>query len=135
MTTPAELDAAIADLQTELNRLDRRTADDLGVGTAEDLQMLRLLESLGPLRVGQIASIRAAGKATVSARIERLERRGLVTRERDPSDRRAVSVTLTQLGRSTAIESRMTRLEQLKSVAAKNQITAIRTLIAALQDQ
>ena len=133
--TPADtsLDEAIASLQTELNRLDRVTADGLAVGRAEDLQILRLLAAQGPMRVGRIAAVRAAGKATVSARIDRLEQRGLVVRERDPADRRAVTVTLTALGTTQATASRVVRAQRLRAVDDPRHTRAVHAIVTALQ--
>ena len=109
MTDVERLDTAIADLQTELNRIDRLEAEHHGVGSMEDLQVLRLLLALGPQRVGGLAAMRAASKATVSARVDRLERRGLVERERIPGDRRGVVCVLTADGRAAAVRSRRRR--------------------------
>jgi DNA-binding MarR family transcriptional regulator len=130
-----DLDGAIALLQTELNRLDRTAATELGVGSAEDLQMLRLLATTGPMRIGRIARVRSAGKATVSARIDRLERRGLVTRERDRSDRRAVSVTLTALGESKARASRSTRQDRLGPITDAHRTDVINEIVEALRGE
>ncbi|MDW3217175.1 MAG: MarR family transcriptional regulator [Acidimicrobiales bacterium] len=109
MTDVDRLDTAIADLQTELNRIDRVDAARQGVGSMEDLQVLRLLHAQGPQRVGAIATMRAAGKATVSARIDRLEQKGLVSRDRIPGDRRGVVCALTPEGRTVATRSRKLR--------------------------
>jgi DNA-binding MarR family transcriptional regulator len=129
-----DLDSAIAQLQTELNRQDRTIAAELGVGSAEDVQMLRLLATTGPMRVGHIAGIRSAGKATVSARVDRLERNGFVTRERDRADRRAVTVALTALGESKAAASRSTRRERLRPISDTRHTAVINEIIAALRD-
>src|ERR687885_1746876 len=52
-----------------------------------------------------MASVRRTS-GTVSVRLARLERAGLVTREPDPEDRRTVTVTLTDRGREWAEAAR-----------------------------
>lgn len=114
--TRRTLSDAVADLQTELNRIDRAAAAAHGVGGAEELQLLRLIERSGPQRVGRLAAGRAASVATVSARIDRLERKGFVTRQRDPLDRRAVVVELTETGRTVARTSARDRRRLLRGL-------------------
>lgn len=127
------LDAAIAALQTELNRLDRANALRHGVGSMEDLQVLRLLRAHGPQRVGEIAARRAGSKATVSARLDRLEGRGLVDRSRIPGDRRAVVCDLTPEGRRVASASRRSRRRLLADHADAATAVAAEELVAALR--
>lgn len=127
------LDTAIAALQTELNRLDRRNAQRHGVGSMEDLQVLRLLLAHGPQRVGEIAALRAASKATVSARLDRLEGRGLVDRSRIPGDRRAVVCALTKEGRRVAAASRRSRRRLLADHADAVTSAAVEGLVVALR--
>lgn len=107
-----QLNSILAQVQRELNRHDRLSAAALGIGSAEDLQMLRLLLSDGPMRVGELAARRSSSVATASARLDRLERRGLIIRERRPNDRRVVVATLTAEGEKTA------RLNQSQRTAA-----------------
>ena len=126
------LATAVADLQTELNRADRAVAEELGVGAAEDLQVLRLLLAEGPLRVGDLARRRLASLSTASARLDRLEKRGLVVRERVPGDRRAVVARLTAGGEDAATRSRSVRLAALGSIADGFPIDELRRLTQAL---
>lgn len=107
------LESALASLQTLLNRIDREVAAELGVGSAEDMQVLRLLAASGPMRVGQIARVRGASNATVSARLSRLDDRGFVARERIPDDRRAVAAVLTDRGRRASSASSARRRDVL----------------------
>jgi DNA-binding MarR family transcriptional regulator len=55
---------------------------------------------------------------TMSVRLARLERAGLVTREPDPDDRRTVTVTLTDRGREWAIAARPAYDEAADRLAA-----------------
>lgn len=129
----AALEAQLARLQTELNASDRRAASSLGVGTAEDLQVLRMMLSDGPQRVGALARARGSSVATVSARLERLERRGLLTRDRIPGDRRAVAANLTRAGRLAAEASRAERLDALGHLKQLPTLRSLDRLITALE--
>lgn len=128
------LNAVVAELQTELNRIDRLSAASLQVGSAEDLQVLRLLLANGAQRVGEIAARRCSSVATVSARLDRLERRGLVVRERLPDDRRAVVAKLTETGLATAKNSsrdRTTTLRRLSPGFPTDELQALVEVLAA----
>lgn len=127
-----DLATAVAELQTTLNRADRAMAEELGVGAAEDLQVLRLLVGEGPLRVGDLARRRWSSIATISARLDRLEKRGLIVRERTPDDRRAVVARLTAVGKRAAVKSRRLRLRALAPVATAVPPDALRLLVDAL---
>jgi DNA-binding MarR family transcriptional regulator len=127
------LEAQLARLQTGLNASDRRTASSLGVGSAEDLQVLRMLLSDGPQRVGVLARARGSSVATVSARLDRLEKRGLLTRDRIPGDRRAVAATLTSAGQLAAETSRAERLDALGHLKQLPKLRSLDRLITALE--
>jgi len=126
------LASVVAELQTALNRADRAIANDLGLGSAEDLQVLRLLLADGPLRVGDIARRRASSLATASARLDRLEKHRLLKRERTPEDRRAVVAQLTPGGQRKATKSYSQRLAALAEVAEGFPIEQLRNLVEAI---
>lgn len=126
------LSAIVAKLQTTLNRADRAMAEVLGVGSAEDLQVLRLLLAEGSMRVGELARRRSSSVATTSARLDRLEKREFVVRERGAGDRRAVIVGLTPVGRQLATKSRWSRLSALAPLAERYPVDDLERLIAAL---
>ena len=128
------LASAVADLQTVLNRADRATAAALGIGGADELQVLRLLLADGPMRVRDIAARQFTSNATASARLDRMERRGLIQRERPEGDRRAVVAALTPDGRRAAQRSRSQRLRALAPVADRFPLDAIVRLTDALAD-
>ena len=132
-TEPTALATAIARLQTELNKADREAAARLGVGGAEDIQVLRLLLDEGPTRVSTLARRRGSSAATVSARLDRLERRGLVRRERLEEDRRAVVATLTASGRDAAFTSRAERHDRLRPLAEGFPLADLESLVVALR--
>ena len=61
-------------------------------------RILRLLDAEDPAMVGELAEAMGVTPSTMSLNLTRLERAGLVTRERDPADRRVMNVRLTGAG-------------------------------------
>jgi DNA-binding MarR family transcriptional regulator len=85
---------------TRLNRaeFDRRTAE-AGLGlTPGDGRTLAYAARTGPVRQNVLAERIGVEAMTLSGSIDRLEVRGLVTRQPDPADRRAKVVHLTDAG-------------------------------------
>lgn len=73
------------------------------IGTENDLSLTQL-RVLGILRdrrprVTELAAYLGLDKSTISGLVDRAERRGLLARDRNPDDRRAVDVFLTPEGR------------------------------------
>jgi len=80
---------ALRDLSAELSLLNQRMSGHLDLkGT--DLQCLDLIDSRGPLSPSSLARLAGLHPATMTGVIDRLERGGWITRQRDPSDRRGV---------------------------------------------
>jgi MarR family 2-MHQ and catechol resistance regulon transcriptional repressor len=77
-------------------RLARHSS--IGDLTPSQFGVLESLHHLGPLKQGDICTklLRSAGNITLV--VDNLEKRGLVRRERDREDRRAVIVSLTDAG-------------------------------------
>ena len=96
---------AMQQYQRAVDALDQRAADRLGLNRT-DMRCLELLfgPGPGPLSPGELAV--AAGMTTggVTTAIDRLERAGFVTRERDPGDRRRVTVRPTPLAERSVFE-------------------------------
>jgi len=70
--------------------------------TGPQLICLRILRATGPMTPSRLAAAASLSKPTISGIVDRLERRGLVTRERSTSDKRQVSLALTERGREVA---------------------------------
>lgn len=62
--------------------------------TVTDLQVIDVLDSLGPLTAGQIAELAGLTTGAITGMINRLEEAGIVRREGDPNDKRRVIVKL-----------------------------------------
>jgi DNA-binding MarR family transcriptional regulator len=75
--------------------LHNAVAERFGLSVT-DLKTLDILQRVGPLAAGDIALHTSLATASVTSLIDRLEKRGLVRRTRDPGgDRRRVVVKLT----------------------------------------
>ena len=60
--------------------------------TATDTKTIDTLMRLGPVTAGEVATYTGLATASVTSLIDRLEKKGLVRRVRDPHDRRRVMV-------------------------------------------
>jgi DNA-binding MarR family transcriptional regulator len=106
-TLAAELDRRIAGL-TRLLR--GRTGAGL---SATALSTLRRVADGEACRITELASAEAVAQPSMTALVGRLETRGLVRREPDPDDRRAVRVAITDAGREQVAAVRAARAELL----------------------
>jgi DNA-binding MarR family transcriptional regulator len=81
--------------------LEPRCAE-LGVSTAEG-HLLSYLRSYAPCPIAEIVRVFGIRPSTMTSILERLDERGLLTREPDPGDRRSVRVNLTREGTRVAV--------------------------------
>jgi DNA-binding MarR family transcriptional regulator len=89
----AEVLAALRENNTAAVLFHGAVAARFGL-SASDRKALDLLQRLGPLTAGQIAERTALAAASVTSLIDRLARKRLVSRRRDPPDHRRVIVAL-----------------------------------------
>ena len=83
-------------IRVALNRDLQRCA---GLTLADNLVLCQVAMAPGQrLRMVDIAGLLTIGKSAVTKTADRLQDRGLITRETDPSDRRTVYATLTTEG-------------------------------------
>jgi DNA-binding MarR family transcriptional regulator len=75
------------------NLMGQAAADRVGIN-ATDLNCLNILSFSGALTAGELARATGLTTASITGVVDRLESAGFVRRERDPSDRRRVVVTI-----------------------------------------
>src|SRR5215470_15845486 len=75
------------------NLMGQAAADRVGIN-ATDLNCLNILSFSGTLTAGELARATGLTTASITGVVDRLESAGFVRRERDPSDRRRVVVTI-----------------------------------------
>jgi len=68
--------------------------------TAGQLEVLELLQAHEPMKPSDLLPHLETTPAAITTLLDRMERAGLVERNRDEDDRRIVWVTMTELGRS-----------------------------------
>lgn len=106
--------------------------------TIPQLIVLQHLQEQGAMTTGMLADLISLSPATVTGILDRLELRGLVTRERRPEDKRRVLVNVTPTGKTIAdtppshLEARLTQalatLSQDKRVELHSAIQYLATL-------
>lgn len=84
-------------LNHAIERASARMEASLGV-TAQQRFILRCVGRYPGLTAGQLAALLEVDRGTVSAALNRLERKALLTRRVDPRDRRRVALGLTAQG-------------------------------------
>ncbi|MEJ1116629.1 MarR family transcriptional regulator [Paenarthrobacter sp. CCNWLY172] len=105
----SSFDSRLLDLAQEFRESLRlgvymfRRLDPEGDLTAAQLSLLSMISD-GGLRVGDVAKNLGIKVPSATEQIIKLERTGLVTRQQDPDDSRAVQVVITEAGAS-AVES------------------------------
>ncbi len=95
---PLELARGLLAITPHFGRLAWRAAQECGLGSPERCRLLFVLGAK-PLRAGLLAQHLKLSAAGVSELVEGLVQEGLVRRETDPEDRRAVVLVLTPEGR------------------------------------
>lgn len=104
-------------LQTESRRLAKEQCARLGI-TATQLNVLKLLHTVGDLSLSELSKQMAATNSAVTGIVDRMVAADLVGREQSPTDRRVWIIRLTQLGRSLARKIDIAPWEMLKTALA-----------------
>ena len=116
----------------EVVSLYRPLLEPLGLTHPQYLVMVTLWGTADPVSVKQLSTMLQLEPPTLSPLLQRLNRAGLVERERDPADGRSLQVTLTERGRALRAQVAHvpeTIIEQLGMTMAE-----LESLQAALTD-
>jgi DNA-binding MarR family transcriptional regulator len=99
---------------TSIQVLRRVRGEDIASGiTPARLSALSVVVFAGPLKLGELAAAEQVRPATMSRTVDALERAGLVTKESDPEDARAVLVRATSDGTRLLQDARRRRVRAL----------------------
>lgn len=85
----------------------------------------------GPRRITELAATEVLAQPTVTQLVDRLQRRGLVDRARDPGDGRVVLVTVTDAGRAALEQMRDEYRAVLRAAADDLPDTDLTALVTA----
>jgi MarR family transcriptional regulator, organic hydroperoxide resistance regulator len=114
--TRPEIDALIETiiyLYTESRRLTKGLASQFGL-TGPQLTVIKLLETFDNLSLSSLSERIRAQNSTVTGIIDRMEREGLVRRERSTSDRRVVHIRLSDKGLKLARQIQVEPMEMFR---------------------
>ena len=106
--------------------------------TGPQLWAMKLLANSAPLRISELARLMYLRPATVVGIIDRLENKGLVSRTRSHTDRRAVDVVLTEAGQTIIAQSpevaQVVLVHELESLSDEefNRVADTMSLLASI---
>lgn len=99
---PSDIPGEVADLLHSVNRRIRRATHDalapLGITPAQARALRALTRHDGPLRMSDVADRLRIARRSATTVVDDLADRGLLARDRDPTDRRVVAVAVTADG-------------------------------------
>lgn len=101
--------------------------------TLPQYRSLVLLASRGPQRISDLAGLLAVNRSTATRQCDRLERRGLMTRERSTDDRRSVVVSITPDGLSLVRKVSQARRQDIGAILQSMVFEHRQSLLVALR--
>jgi DNA-binding MarR family transcriptional regulator len=114
----------------QLTRISGGPHDGPAMTATQRLALFELVDS-GPLRLNDLAQRMGTSAPTASRAVDALDELGLVERDTDPTDRRAITIVLTDEGRRS-VEERKARVYAAFSPAAAALSPADREQLAEL---
>jgi DNA-binding MarR family transcriptional regulator len=126
----AELTGALVQTMHVLQDLYAETSRPLGL-TPQQAHLLCVLLG-GPLGMTELSRILSIERSSLTSMVDRLERRDLVARVANPSDRRAFRIELTDPGLALANDAHQAFITRIEDLTAALTPTARRTLTTTL---
>lgn len=119
-------------LYAESRRVTKHVARGMGL-TGPQISALKILEAVGELSLSELSERMSARNSTITGIVDRMERDGLVIRERSSSDRRVVKLRATERGLAIARSVPVTAMElfasALRSLSADDRAELRRILL------
>lgn len=125
-----------ARLALVVGRLNRRLRGAGGGLSHGLLSALATVNKEGPMRLAELAQIEQVSPPSTTRLVAELEAQGLVSRQPDPVDGRAVLIRATAAGSDTVVRARSARgamVQELFSQLSEADIAAIETALPALE--
>jgi DNA-binding MarR family transcriptional regulator len=107
LSAPADLGAELLTVVARLNRMATQHSA-LAMPYAQ-ARLLAQIEQQGPSRISELAAADHCSQPTMTAQVQRLEAGGWARRRPDPSDARAVLVSVTPAGSRALAQARADR--------------------------
>jgi DNA-binding MarR family transcriptional regulator len=101
--------------------------------TQHERQLLHHVGDARGMPLGVVARHLGISKSSASERVKSLERRGLLTRRRDPQDERRLSIVLTDMGVARVRRDSVLDLVRLAAALKKIPVEDKRALLAGLE--
>lgn len=117
METAAHIRLILWKTAKAIEKADRASIADTGLKLS-DFAIMEVLLHRGPLPINTIGEKVLLTSGSMTAAVNRLEKKGLVTRIQDPSDGRCFHVHLTKVGRNVIKEAYAKHESNLEKIAA-----------------
>jgi MarR family transcriptional regulator, organic hydroperoxide resistance regulator len=104
-------------LYTESRRVTKTVARGMGL-TGPQVTALKILEAVSEISLSELSERMSARNSTITGIVDRMERDGLVLRERSEADRRVVKIRATERGLQIARGVPVTAMELFSSALA-----------------
>jgi DNA-binding MarR family transcriptional regulator len=100
------------------------------------LSALSTIDKHGPLRLAELAQVESVSAPSATRLVSELESKGLVTRETDPADGRAILIRTTSTGSTAVVDEKSARtavITELLEQLEPHELEAVASALAALE--